>query len=150
MACQFLVFLNRYRKLCAIILTFLSKLSSIMSTFLENEKLGTHGFSNYWLPYNSLTTCFLSLSASSTSSPPAKWAVDKHECSSAPATATKATEISLVLTAAGGAGKIGYDFYVFSLFSENTLHSKSYNLSLDSIKKDTLLDLLKFVKYFLD
>ena len=48
---------------------------------------------------------------------------------------------------AEGAGKNSPDFYVFSLFSAITLLTKIYNLSLDSLLKDTLLETLGILEY---
>ena len=52
-------------------------------------------------------------------------------------------------TAAWGAQKNCPDFYVCSHFLANILATKNYNLSLDSVKKDTLLELWEFLKYLL-
>ena len=50
---------------------------------------------------------------------------------------TNNSRIFIFKTAAWGARKDCPDFYVCSLFLANALATKSYNLSLDSLKKDT-------------
>ena len=77
MACQFLGFLNHSRKLCTMIVGFLSRLSSIVTNFFIYQKLGTKFFSKNGLPYICLPwPCLLSSPTLSASSPPQSAAGD--------------------------------------------------------------------------